>query len=123
MLHKHTDSFADIPGVVESKDVDLRVLAPIEAKASPVAQKRPSTEGQESKTKKTKLDKFDMYVSYSYVVLVPTYFLLMLFVARFKVLQKCNITGIIDSLTLFNSLLFFSPLSIVKYHLLAFTSN
>ncbi|KAG7305107.1 hypothetical protein JYU34_010576 [Plutella xylostella] len=51
---------SNIPGVVESKDVDLRVLAPIEAKASPVAQKRPSTEGQESKTKKTKLDKFDI---------------------------------------------------------------
>ncbi|XP_026740557.1 pre-mRNA cleavage complex 2 protein Pcf11 isoform X2 [Trichoplusia ni] len=52
-----------VPEVVtETKDVDLRVLHPVvtEAKAATVAQKRPSTEAVEVKSKKNKLDKFDV---------------------------------------------------------------
>ncbi|XP_075982116.1 pcf11 cleavage and polyadenylation factor subunit isoform X2 [Anticarsia gemmatalis] len=53
----------NVPDVVtENKDVDLRVLHPVvsEAKASPVAQKRPSTEAADVKSKKAKIDKFDV---------------------------------------------------------------
>ncbi|KAJ8729074.1 hypothetical protein PYW07_006770 [Mythimna separata] len=48
--------------VTETKDVDLRVLPAVvaEAKAATVAQKRPSTEAIEVKSKKNKLDKFDV---------------------------------------------------------------
>ncbi|CAB3225554.1 unnamed protein product [Arctia plantaginis] len=48
--------------VVENKDIDLRVLHPVvtESKASPVAQKRHSTENVEVKAKKNKIDKFDV---------------------------------------------------------------
>lgn len=48
--------------MTETKDVDLRVLHPVvtEAKAATVAQKRPSTEAVEVKSKKNKLDKFDV---------------------------------------------------------------
>ncbi|KAJ8720492.1 hypothetical protein PYW08_005957 [Mythimna loreyi] len=48
--------------VTENKDVDLRVLPAVvaEAKAATVAQKRPSSEAIEVKSKKNKLDKFDV---------------------------------------------------------------
>lgn len=60
-LHKNKDQFSDGPEVVlENKDVDLRVLPTVDAKAAVVAQKRPSTEALDGKAKKNKVDKFDM---------------------------------------------------------------
>lgn len=62
--HKNKDNFSDVPDpVVESKDVDLRVLHPVitEAKAAQIGQKRPSTEAPEGKNKKSKTV-FDRYL-------------------------------------------------------------
>lgn len=48
--------------MTENKDVDLRVLPAVvaEAKAATVAQKRSSTEAIDIKSKKAKVDKFDV---------------------------------------------------------------
>lgn len=58
-LHKNKGLFPDVPELPENKDIDLRVLPVIEKPAT-IAQKRSSTETLEGKTKKNKLDKFDM---------------------------------------------------------------
>ncbi|XP_053616677.1 pre-mRNA cleavage complex 2 protein Pcf11 isoform X2 [Plodia interpunctella] len=51
---------SNAPEVAENKDIDLRILPTVEVKASPVTQKRPSTELLEGKSKKNKHDKFDI---------------------------------------------------------------
>lgn len=60
-LHKNLEIISDATDVVvENKDVDLRVLTPVDPKAAAVGLKRPSIEMLEGKSKKNKLDKFDM---------------------------------------------------------------
>ncbi|XP_059050202.1 pre-mRNA cleavage complex 2 protein Pcf11 isoform X2 [Achroia grisella] len=52
---------SNVPEIDENKDVDLRVLHPVDVKPAVVSQKRPSTEMlPEVKAKKNKHDKFDI---------------------------------------------------------------